>query len=130
MCWCVVCVVMKTSTLFNDESDSGGSDEYDRWEREHQLGDPPPRSLTWMRYLDNGFAPHQEFQVSTAEGLRLAPLGYRMYRYIQKETSKGRLPVMNPFKKSNAGPRMGVPVGGFGSGTIGMSFDILMRMRR
>jgi hypothetical protein len=98
---------------------AAADDEYSQWERDHTVGDPPPPSLTWTRYLDNGFAPHAEFQVSKAEGLRLAPLGYRMYRYIQQETAKGRLPVMNPFKKSNAGPRMGVPVGGFGSGTIG-----------
>ena len=98
-----------------------GSDvhaEYEEWEKKHEVGDPPPTSHTWTRYLDNGFAPHQEFQVSKAEGLRLASLGYRMYKYIQKETAQGRIPIMNPFKKSAAGPRMGVPVGGFGSGTI------------
>jgi non-lysosomal glucosylceramidase len=106
---------MSTAT----DSPAEDYEEFLKWKDSHTLGEAPPQCLTWTRYLDAGFQPHQEFQVSTAEGLRLAALGYRMYRYIQKETRMGRIPIMNPFKKSNAGPRMGVPVGGFGSGTIG-----------
>ena len=41
----------------------GEEGEYDQWEKTRKEGDPPPPSLTWTRYLDNGFAPHQEFQV-------------------------------------------------------------------
>eukprot|EP00008_Paramoeba_atlantica_P003308 CAMPEP_0201477522 /NCGR_PEP_ID=MMETSP0151_2-20130828/2528_1 /ASSEMBLY_ACC=CAM_ASM_000257 /TAXON_ID=200890 /ORGANISM="Paramoeba atlantica, Strain 621/1 / CCAP 1560/9" /LENGTH=1132 /DNA_ID=CAMNT_0047858269 /DNA_START=73 /DNA_END=3471 /DNA_ORIENTATION=+ len=109
----------KGSNLDTFDFLSPKTDDFEEWKKKHDLGDPPPPSLTWTRHLENGFPPHQEFQVSTAEGLRLASLGYRMWKYIQKETKNGRIPIMNPFKKSAAGPRMGVPVGGFGSGTIG-----------
>jgi hypothetical protein len=37
------------------------------------------------------------------EGVRLIGLGYRMKKYIDSETSAGRLPMMNPFYKSPAG---------------------------
>ena len=77
-----------------------------------------PRGATWERRLDQHFPDHSEFQVAMLEGLRLAGLGYRLYKYIGIETDNGRLPIMNPFKKSPAGPRFGVPLGGIGAGTI------------
>ena len=75
--------------------------------------------VSWKRRLDESFADHEEFDVQARDAIRLAGLGYRMYRYIKKEKRAGRIPIMNPFYKSPSGPRMGVPVGGIGSGTIG-----------
>jgi len=79
--------------------------------------DPP--LVSWRRRLSDTFPDHEEFDVTARDAMRLAGLGYRMYRYIQRERHAGRIPIMNPFYKSPAGPRMGVPIGGIGSGTIG-----------
>mmetsp|Transcript_11799 Transcript_11799/g.33225 ORF Transcript_11799/g.33225 Transcript_11799/m.33225 type:complete len:1288 (-) Transcript_11799:36-3899(-) len=73
----------------------------------------------WKRKLCDNYPDHSEFQVAMLEGMRLAGLGFRLYKYIGKEADEGRLPIMNPFYKSPAGPRMGVPIGGIGAGTIG-----------
>jgi len=72
----------------------------------------------WKRKLCDNYPDHSEFQVAMLEGMRLAGLGFRLYKYIGKEADEGRLPIMNPFKKSPAGPRFGVPLGGLGAGTI------------
>mmetsp|Transcript_17192 Transcript_17192/g.48392 ORF Transcript_17192/g.48392 Transcript_17192/m.48392 type:complete len:1303 (+) Transcript_17192:90-3998(+) len=75
--------------------------------------------IAWKRKLNATFPDHREFAVSAMDAMRLSMLGLRMKQYIDAETGQGRLPVMNPFKKSDAGPRMGVPLGGIGAGTIG-----------
>lgn len=75
--------------------------------------------VCWSRSLGDSFSGHKEFGVSALDAVRLASLGLRMKQYIDSETEQGRLPIMNPFYKSPAGPRMGVPLGGIGGGNIG-----------
>jgi hypothetical protein len=68
---------------------------------------PPTIPATcWSRVMSNTFADHKEFSVTPYEAMRLAGLGLRMKQYIDSETAQGRIPIMNPFKKSPAGPRM------------------------
>jgi hypothetical protein len=83
------------------------------------LNESDPPIVSWKRRLNEAFSDHEEFDVSARDAVRLASLGYRMYKYIQREKRAGRIPIMNPFYKSPAGPRMGVALGGIGSGTIG-----------
>eukprot|EP01119_Soliformovum_irregulare_P022256 TRINITY_DN757_c0_g1_i1.p1 TRINITY_DN757_c0_g1~~TRINITY_DN757_c0_g1_i1.p1 ORF type:complete len:910 (-),score=236.24 TRINITY_DN757_c0_g1_i1:44-2773(-) len=73
----------------------------------------------WTRALWNTFPAHKEFSVSALDGMRLAKLGYRMYKYVKAERTAGRVPIMDPFNSPKAGPIMGVPIGGIGSGSIG-----------
>ena len=73
----------------------------------HTVVTPPEIPLIcWSKSLADSFPDHKEFSVTPYEAMRLAGLGLRMKQYIDEETSQGRLPVMNPFKKSPAGPRM------------------------
>ena len=76
-------------------------------------------AISWKRRLCDKFKDHSEFQVlflffflfsspfsfkvAMRDGVRLIGLGYRMKKYIDSETSAGRLPIMNPFYKSPAG---------------------------
>ena len=35
------------------------TEDFEEWEKRHELSDPPPDSLTWTRHLEHGFPPHQ-----------------------------------------------------------------------
>ena len=37
------------------------------------------------------------------EGLRLAGLGFRMWKYLKRERSAGRVPIMDPFNSPSPG---------------------------
>jgi hypothetical protein len=76
-------------------------------------------SISWKRKLSDVFPPHQEFSVGVKEGAKMAPLGFRMWRYVHKERKEGRVPIMDPFNHPAPGPLMGVPLGGIGAGSIG-----------
>ena len=43
------------------------------------------------------------YKVSVAEGLRLAGLGFRMWKYVKRERAAGRVPIMDPFAPPKAG---------------------------
>eukprot|EP01132_Coremiostelium_polycephalum_P010051 gene10051-12320_t len=90
------------------------SSEFEKWLR---LGEDIPH-YSWARRLDHNFPDHKQFQVSIWQGLKLMGLGYRMWKYVKKELTSGRLPIMDPFNIPKPGPLMGVPIGGIGSGSI------------
>ncbi|KAF2076803.1 hypothetical protein CYY_001880 [Polysphondylium violaceum] len=90
------------------------SNEFEKWLR---LGEDIPH-YAWSRRLDQNFADHKQFNVSIWQGLKLMGLGYRMWKYVKKELTAGRLPIMDPFNLPKPGPIMGVPIGGIGSGSI------------
>jgi uncharacterized protein (DUF608 family) len=75
--------------------------------------------FTWQRKLSDTYKPLKEFKVNIFEGIRLMGLGFRMYRYVNRERGAGRPPIIDPFTTSKAEPTMGVPIGGIGAGTIG-----------
>ena len=51
----------KGSNLDTFDFLSPKTDDFEEWKKKHDLGDPPPPSLTWTRHLENGFPPHQVF---------------------------------------------------------------------
>eukprot|EP01133_Synstelium_polycarpum_P007372 gene7372-8591_t len=104
-----------TITNTNDDFDYDViAPTYERWLR---LGEDVP-AHSWTRRLDNAFPDHKQFQVSIGTGMKLMGLGYRMWKYVKRETSAGRIPIMDPFNSPKIGPIMGVPIGGIGSGSI------------
>lgn len=50
--------------------------------------------------------------------MKLAGLGYRMWRYISAEKSAGREPYMDVFSDIKPVPNQGIPLGGMGAGSI------------
>eukprot|EP01118_Nematostelium_gracile_P005718 TRINITY_DN1816_c0_g1_i1.p1 TRINITY_DN1816_c0_g1~~TRINITY_DN1816_c0_g1_i1.p1 ORF type:complete len:922 (-),score=224.06 TRINITY_DN1816_c0_g1_i1:38-2803(-) len=86
---------------------------------ERHTNPPGIPDAAWKRTLSNKFKDHQPSMVSLGHGLKLASLGYRIYKYGKKERSEGRLPIIDPFNFPKPGPLMGVPIGGIGSGSIG-----------
>jgi non-lysosomal glucosylceramidase len=76
----------------------------------------PP--IAWTRTLSQQFPKIEEFSVTVREGAKLAMLGYRMWKYVRREKSAGRVPIMDPFNTPTIEPLMGVPLGGIGGGSI------------
>lgn len=75
-------------------------------------------SVAWTRKLSQQFPKIEEFSVTVREGAKLAMLGYRMWKYVRREKSAGRIPIMDPFNTPSIEPLMGVPLGGIGGGSI------------
>ncbi|EGC29519.1 hypothetical protein DICPUDRAFT_158887 [Dictyostelium purpureum] len=94
--------------------DQDTASDQEKWLR---LGEDIPQ-CSWARRLDHNFPDHKHFQVSMWQGLKLVGIGYRMWKYVKKENSSGRVPMMDPFNLPKPGPIMGVPIGGIGSGSI------------
>ncbi|MED6220792.1 hypothetical protein PIB30_048261 [Stylosanthes scabra] len=81
-----------------------------------------PASLTWQRKLNTAGKTPIEFGMSLKEIIHLAPIGFRLWRYVQEEKAKGRNGMMDPFAKRHVTSYQGVPLGGIGSGSIGRSY--------
>lgn len=81
----------------------------------------PP--LTWQRKLNCDDISLSEFDLKLKEMVALAPLGFRLWRYLQEEKAKGKDSIfINPFIKRVYSSCQGVPLGGMGAGSIGRSF--------
>ncbi|KAF6159702.1 hypothetical protein GIB67_029960 [Kingdonia uniflora] len=81
-----------------------------------------PAPLTWQRKLNSEGNVLSEFTVTKHELMHNAPMIFRLWRHIKEETSKGRVPVGNPFNRSLPTSCHGVPLGGIGAGSIGRSY--------
>jgi len=108
-----------TDRFWNDlgEDQTITDDQANIFEKWLRLGEDIPH-YAWSRRLDQNFPEHKQFNVSIWQGLKLMGLGYRMWKYVKKELTSGRLPIMDPFNLPKPGPIMGVPIGGIGSGSI------------
>ncbi|XP_050920592.1 uncharacterized protein LOC127138238 isoform X1 [Lathyrus oleraceus] len=83
-------------------------------------GDPP--QLTWKRKLNHQTNLPSEFILSIKDIIHLAPIGFRIWRYVREEKAKGKIGVIDPFAKRHITSSHGVPLGGVGAGSIGRSF--------
>ncbi|XP_015937543.1 uncharacterized protein LOC107463282 [Arachis duranensis] len=81
-----------------------------------------PAGLTWQRKLNTAGNTPLEFNVSFKEIIRLAPIGFRLWRHVREEAARGREGMMDPFAKRHVTSCHGVPLGGIGSGSIGRSY--------
>ncbi|PHU10248.1 hypothetical protein BC332_22108 [Capsicum chinense] len=80
-------------------------------------------SLTWQRKLNCDDISLSEFNLKLKEMVSMAPLGFRLWRYLQEEKAKGKDAIfINPFMKRVYSSCQGVPIGGMGAGSIGRSF--------
>ncbi|EFA86556.1 hypothetical protein PPL_00357 [Heterostelium album PN500] len=110
---------MSTDMFWNDIGDEAPGTQEDTGEFEKWLKLGEDISLhCWTKRLDHQFPEHKAFQVSIGQGFKLMGLGYRMWKYVKRENSAGRVPIMDPFNIPKPGPVMGVPIGGIGSGSI------------
>ncbi|KAF6159699.1 hypothetical protein GIB67_029957 [Kingdonia uniflora] len=97
-------------------------------EKDHCLDDKVkvdpgiPAPLTWQRKLNSVGNVPKEFTLFMPEMIHMAPIGYRLWRHVKDETSKGRVPIMDPFNKRLVTSCHGVPLGGIGAGSIGRSY--------
>lgn len=87
-------------------------------------GKPP--QLTWQRKLNNHANSNvpSEFTLSFKEMIHLAPIGYRLWRHVREEASKGRIGMIDPFAKRHVTSSHGVPLGGVGWVFSSLSFLI------
>ncbi|XP_010246140.1 PREDICTED: non-lysosomal glucosylceramidase isoform X2 [Nelumbo nucifera] len=81
-----------------------------------------PALLTWQRKVNSQANVLSEFNLTIQEIIHLAPMGFRIWRYLKQEASKGRAIIMDPFKKRFVTSCHGVPLGGIGAGSIGRSY--------
>ncbi|KAL8139738.1 hypothetical protein V2J09_005759 [Rumex salicifolius] len=81
-----------------------------------------PASLTLQRKINNEENIPVPFTLSWREYIDMAPIGYRLWRYVREQTAKGRGVIINPFMKRAVTSDHGVPLGGIGSGSIGRSY--------
>ncbi|XP_031502090.1 uncharacterized protein LOC116265547 [Nymphaea colorata] len=81
-----------------------------------------PPSLTWHRKLNWEGKPLSSFSLTKLEMLTMAPIGYRFWRYVKEEESKGRKPINDFFHPPKILPCQGVPLGGIGAGSIGRNY--------
>ncbi|CAO2829899.1 unnamed protein product [Amaranthus hypochondriacus] len=81
-----------------------------------------PVKPSWQRKLDDENKVPSQFGVSVREFVQLAPVGYRLWRHVREETSKGRGATIDPFFKRFVTSDHGVPLGGIGAGSIGRSY--------
>ncbi|XP_051147380.1 uncharacterized protein LOC127262637 isoform X2 [Andrographis paniculata] len=79
-------------------------------------------SLTWKRKLSAEENALVELELSFKEKMSLAPIGYRLWRYLQQEKYECGQVFMDPFTKRHTSSCHGVPVGGIGAGSIGRSY--------
>ncbi|KAK1440393.1 hypothetical protein QVD17_06218 [Tagetes erecta] len=81
-------------------------------------------SLTWKRKLNTEEHPLSHFGLKIKEVIHLAPLGYRLWRWVREDASKGdgNGTIMDPFKKHFYSSCNGVPLGGIGAGSIGRTY--------
>jgi non-lysosomal glucosylceramidase len=77
-------------------------------------------SCTWVRQYGDDIMPVKEFKVTPMQAISMLKSAWRLWRYITKERSEGRLPMMDPLVDpvKPVGSIMGVPIGGIGSGAI------------
>ncbi|KAJ4838985.1 hypothetical protein Tsubulata_017390 [Turnera subulata] len=82
-----------------------------------------PASLTWQRKLNTeGNAPSL-FTLNLQEKIHMAPVGIRLWRFIQEENAKGKKGYfIDPFAKRTVTSSHAVPLGGIGAGSIGRSY--------
>ncbi|KAG5625739.1 hypothetical protein H5410_010957 [Solanum commersonii] len=72
-------------------------------------------SLTWQRKLNCDDIALSEFNLKLKEMVTLAPLGFRLWKYLQEEKAKGKDALfINPFIKRVYSSCQGVPIGGMG----------------
>nr|XP_043621012.1 non-lysosomal glucosylceramidase-like [Erigeron canadensis] len=83
-----------------------------------------PPSVTWKRNLNTEEVPLSHSMFNLKEMFHLAPMGYRLWRWIREDASKGNGngTLYNPMKKHYYSSCNAVPVGGIGSGSIGRTF--------
>ncbi|NDJ37000.1 MAG: hypothetical protein GYB64_20295 [Chloroflexi bacterium] len=75
--------------------------------------------VAWSRSLDADFEqPGRPKRASFEETIAMLPTTLRMNAYERRERRAGREPVMGAGVELNPGPRMGVPLGGLGGGSI------------
>ncbi|KAL0533325.1 hypothetical protein IC582_030141 [Cucumis melo] len=79
-------------------------------------------SLTWQRKLNREGPSLWQFRLHLKEIIHLAPVGFRLIRYIREESVKGRGAMINPFIRRRITDTHAVPLGGLGSGSIGRSY--------
>ncbi|KAA8537047.1 hypothetical protein F0562_029525 [Nyssa sinensis] len=89
-----------------------------------------PAPLTWQRKINSEGNVLSGFTLSLQEMIHMAPIGYRLWRYIREEAAKGREVFINPFTKRPLSSCHGVPLGGIGcirniifsAGSIGRTY--------
>ncbi|CAI9294214.1 unnamed protein product [Lactuca saligna] len=83
-----------------------------------------PASLTWKRKLNTKETPLSEFGLKFKEVIHLAPMGYRLWRWIREDAANGNGngTIVDPFKKHYYSSCNGVPLGGIGAGSIGRTY--------
>ncbi|OAY39686.1 non-lysosomal glucosylceramidase isoform X1 [Manihot esculenta] len=89
---------------------------------DYKVDPSKPASLTWQRKLNSEEVALSLFTLSFQEKFQLAPIGIRLWRYLQEEAAKGKGGVINPFSKRFVTSCQGIPLGGIGSGSIGRSY--------
>ncbi|XP_043704315.1 non-lysosomal glucosylceramidase-like [Telopea speciosissima] len=94
----------------------------DAFTNEVEVDPAQPASLTWQRKLNSEKIVPSEFGVTIQEMMHMAPLGYRLWRDMREEASKGRKPIMDVFTKRLYTSCEGIPLGGIGAGSIGRSY--------
>ncbi|XP_058188571.1 uncharacterized protein LOC131306382 [Rhododendron vialii] len=77
-----------------------------------------PASLTWQRKVNSEGNVPSEFSLGAKEIIQMAPIGFRLWRHVREEATKGREAFISPFEKRNVTSCHGVPLGGMGAGSI------------
>jgi hypothetical protein len=54
-------------------------------------------SCTWVRQYGDDIMPVKEFKVTPMQAISMLKSAWRLWRYITKERSEGRLPMMDPL---------------------------------
>ncbi|CAI9770156.1 unnamed protein product [Fraxinus pennsylvanica] len=107
---------MRDNSFDNREEDSSNcsSDEV-------KVDPSRPPSLAWKRKLNNEEQNLSEFGLTLREKITLAPIGYRLWRYLREEKIRGKNCFLDPFTKRHTTSCHGIPIGGIGAGSIGRS---------
>ncbi|XAR56279.1 Glucosylceramidase [Bertholletia excelsa] len=104
---------MSTNAFGDEESESWNSST-----DEIKVDPAKPASLTWQRTLSCLEKAPSEFTLRVLEMIHLAPVGYRLWRYVREEAAQGREAFINPFARHYVSSCHGVPLGGIGAGSI------------
>ncbi|KAK1299777.1 hypothetical protein QJS10_CPB13g01134 [Acorus calamus] len=81
-----------------------------------------PAPFTWQRKVSCEATTLSEFSLGMLDVFHLAPMGYRLWRHVREEASKGQIPIFEPFNRQVATSSHGLPLGGIGAGSIGRSY--------
>ncbi|XP_052193379.1 uncharacterized protein LOC127801904 isoform X2 [Diospyros lotus] len=96
----------------------GEGEPLSSWNDKIKIDPAKPAFLTWQRKINSQENVPLEFSLSLQEIIHMAPIGYRLWRHVQKEAAEGREAMINPFVKRPVASCRGVPLGGIGAGSI------------